>query len=309
MTTEKTNPQAQVAKIPKNIADVVAEQISNLQKVRRINLPADYSVNNALMSAWLKIVQTEDRSHKPALAVCTKDSIAQALLDMVLQGLNPAKLQCYFIVYGDRLTMQRSYFGTVALVMGLTGCNVPRVEVVYQDDEFKYELTATGKKIVKHEQKLENIDLAKIKAAYCEITWPTADNRAPVVEIMTWQQIRNSWKHSKTYEPGKAEDWHNLEAEEAVKRTILARASKLLINSTSDKMLLEAIQRSEDEADEAAAGETIAEGMGAGVSIEASFTEVKDEIKGTTGEAAGMKTEEVKTPEPAKPVKPKAPFA
>lgn len=38
-----------------------------------------------------------DKNRKPALTVCTKDSIANSLLDMVVQALNPVKKQCYFI--------------------------------------------------------------------------------------------------------------------------------------------------------------------------------------------------------------------
>jgi recombination protein RecT len=37
------------------------------------------------------------------LQACTRDSIANALLDMAVQGLNPAKKQGYFIAYGKQL--------------------------------------------------------------------------------------------------------------------------------------------------------------------------------------------------------------
>src|SRR5699024_11332254 len=69
------------------------------------------------------------RNHRPALEVCSHDSIVKSLLDMTLQGLSPAKDQCYFIVYGNELQMQRSYFGTVAAVKRLDGVKKVRAEV------------------------------------------------------------------------------------------------------------------------------------------------------------------------------------
>ncbi|MCG3082651.1 recombinase RecT, partial [Pseudomonas aeruginosa] len=44
---------------------------------------------------------------------CNDTSKPNALLDMVTQGLNPAKNQCYFIPYGNKMQLQRSYHGIV----------------------------------------------------------------------------------------------------------------------------------------------------------------------------------------------------
>lgn len=41
-----------------------------------------------------------------------KASIANSSLDMIQQGLNSGKNQCYFIANGQKLQMSRSYFGT-----------------------------------------------------------------------------------------------------------------------------------------------------------------------------------------------------
>lgn len=54
------------------------------------------------------------------MEVCSRESIANSLLDMVVQGLSPAKTQCYFIVYGNQLQLNRSYFGTQAVLKRLT---------------------------------------------------------------------------------------------------------------------------------------------------------------------------------------------
>ncbi len=74
-----------------------------------------------MKSAWLILQAAVDKDKKPVLEVCSKNSIANALLDMVVQGLNPAKKQCYFIAYGNGLACQRSYFGTMAVTKQVAG--------------------------------------------------------------------------------------------------------------------------------------------------------------------------------------------
>src|SRR5690606_14857095 len=149
--------------------DVVARRINELMRSRELHLPADYSVQNALKSAWLILQEVKDKDGRPALQVCTRDSIANALLDMAVQGLNPAKRQCYFISYGNQLVCQRSYFGDMALVKRV----LPKADiwygVVYEGDVFEYTIERGRRVITKHEQRVENIDPARIRAAYCVI--------------------------------------------------------------------------------------------------------------------------------------------
>ena len=109
-----------------NVADKVLARIKQMESIDALHLPKNYAVENALKAAWLVLQETEDRAHNKALAVCTKESIANALLDMVLQGLSVAKNQGYFIVYGNKLTFSRSYFGTM-----LENVNNDKIKAVY----------------------------------------------------------------------------------------------------------------------------------------------------------------------------------
>ncbi|WP_243124300.1 recombinase RecT [Clostridium sp. AWRP] len=45
----------------------------------------------------------------------------------MMQGLTPAKKQCYFVVYGKQLQLMRSYMGTAAVTKRLNGriSNIP----------------------------------------------------------------------------------------------------------------------------------------------------------------------------------------
>ncbi|MBY6766574.1 recombinase RecT, partial [Clostridium botulinum] len=62
----------------------VAAKISELKKNNEIVFPKNYSVANAVNSAWLMLQDVQDKSKKPALEVCTKNSIIGSLYDMCL---------------------------------------------------------------------------------------------------------------------------------------------------------------------------------------------------------------------------------
>lgn len=217
-----------------NIAESVLVKVSSYQNDGSLTLPSNYSVENHLKSAWLILQSTKDRNNKPALEVCTKDSIANALLDMVLQGLAVSKNQGYFIVYGDKLEFQRSYFGTVALAKRTGGITKdPVANIIYEGDEFVYEINPETAqiKIIKHDQKIDNIDSSKIKAAYALIK--LADGTSQIA-LMSMQQIRAAWNQGATKGQSPA---HKNFPDEMAKKTVIGRACKLIINSSDDAWL------------------------------------------------------------------------
>ena len=128
---------SEITKKPKNIAEVVLGKIMTMQKQSGLELPADYSPGNALNSAWLKLQEVKTKSGQPVLEACTPASISLALLDMVVQGLNPAKNQCYFVSYGSELTLMRSYMGTVTAAKRFSDIADVFGQVVYADDDFE----------------------------------------------------------------------------------------------------------------------------------------------------------------------------
>lgn len=219
-----------------NISDQVLAKIEQFQQDGGLRLPANYSVENHMKSAWLVLQATTDRNGKRALDVCTKGSIANALFDMVLQGLSVSKKQGYFIMYGNKLEFQRSYFGTVALAKRTGGIKTePVANVIYEGDEFIYTIDPKTARIsiVKHEQKIENIDNNKIKGAYALIT--LADGSTQVT-IMSMAQIRAAWGQGATKGNSPA---HKNFAEEMAKKTVIGRACKTIINSSDDAWLYE----------------------------------------------------------------------
>lgn len=235
--TENANAQAGpvnnangVKKFQENTVNDVLAKVNDFANNGNLQLPAKYSAENALRSAWLIIQQTQDMSKRPALEVCTKESIANALFDMVLKGLSPAKKQCYFIVYGNKLQMQQSYFGTIAISKRVAGVKDAVGIPVYEKDIFKYSIDLkTGiKTVTEHQQEFENIDPAKIKGAYAIITY---EDDSVEYEIMTWNQILQSWKMGATKGESPA---HKNFPDQMACRTVINRALKIPVNSSND---------------------------------------------------------------------------
>ena len=126
----------------------------------------DYNYINAIKASMLALQETVDKNKRPALEVCTPVSIQTALFEMVTKSLDVSKKQAYF-VRGDKLCLHVSYFGHILQVKRLFPNWSPVAHVIREGDEFVYTIDPqTAKmKLVKHEQKLENID-NDFKGAY-----------------------------------------------------------------------------------------------------------------------------------------------
>lgn len=231
-----------LALMKRDTVDLVAHKIHEFMEHGDLHLPAHYSAPNALKSAWLIIQQTVDRDKKPALSVCTRESVANALLDMVVQGLDPGKKQCYFIVYGNKLLCQRSYFGTMAVTKRAADVADIYAEVVYKGDTFKFAIERGCKRVVEHVQTLESMAQGDIVAAYCVILFP--DGREHT-DIMTIQEIRQAWKQSRN-NPEDARSPHQKFPAEMCKKTVVNRGCKKILNSSDDhSLLMRTIRRNE----------------------------------------------------------------
>lgn len=225
----------------------VTAKINELKKNNEIVFPKNYSVANAVNSAWLMLQDVQDKNKKPALEVCTKNSIIGSLYDMCLQGLTPAKKQCYFVVYGNQLQLMRSYMGTVAVTKRLKGIKDVKAYCIYEGDEFEqeYDIETATLKITKFNPKFENIDLNKIKGAFAVII---GENGPIHTEVMNIKQIRNSWNQG--YAKGKSGAHTNF-TDEMAKKTVINRACKMFANTSDDSdLLIEAFNNTDKTYDE-----------------------------------------------------------
>lgn len=196
-----------------------------------ITVPPGYKADNQIYLAFLKLSSMETRDHRPLLSAVTPQSVANAMLTMCIQGLSLEKNQVAFIQYGNEVQYQIQYQGRIALAKRY-GAGDPQAQVIYEGDDFEYEINpATGKKrIVKHLQKLENIDKSKIVGAWCLI--PYADGKQdPKVEVMTMAEIKQSWLQGAT--KGESPAHRNFPAE-MCKKTVISKACKLFISGSDD---------------------------------------------------------------------------
>lgn len=223
-------PKQEALAVQKDVVDSVLAKINTFEENGELKLPANYSAPNALKSAWLILQDVVDKNNQPVLQSCTRESIANSLLSMVVQGLSPVKNQCYFIPYGKELQLQRSYLGTLAVAKRVGGVKTAIANCIYEGDNFKYSIDPeTGlKKIIEHTQDLANLDADKVKGAYAILT--TDDGRT-IVEIMNMGQIRKAWMQGSMKGGSPA---HKNFGDEMAKKSVLGRACKMLIGISDD---------------------------------------------------------------------------
>jgi len=231
---QNQNPNAnKLVLMERNISERVANRVQELVKSGRINLPANYSVGNALSSAWLTLQNVKDPQGRQALEVCTKESVANALLDMAIMGLNPAKKQGYFIPYGDQMTWFTSYFGKCAVVKRLKGIETePVATIIYEGDEIELGFNELGEEYVKsHKTSWQNKQKGVRVGAYATVKQGNITRSA----VMTMAEIKEAW--TKNPSPKNKRDHVEFEGE-FMKRTVINRLVKMIIQTSNDDDLL-----------------------------------------------------------------------
>ncbi|MEG1256651.1 RecT family recombinase [Clostridium sp.] len=227
----------------KSIADTVQNRIKELESAGDMTFPKNYNYSNALKSAHLILSETVDKNKVSVLQSCSKASIINTLLDMTIQGLSPAKKQCYFVAFGGKLQLMKSYLGNIAATKRLKGVKDVFANVIYEKDEFAYELDLeTGlKKITKHNQGFENIDITKIKGAYAVVT---REDGPSYVEVMNINQIKKAWQQGAAKGTSGA---HTNFTDEMAKKTVINRACKNFVCTSDDSdLLIDSINRSNE---------------------------------------------------------------
>ena len=214
---------ANEVQVKKNVGDAVIARVNSLCEAG-FNMPSDYSYVNAIKMSMLKLQELKDKNGNSALDVCTPTSIQTALFQMCCKGLNAGLNQCYLLVRGNQLCLQESYYGKVLMVKRIYPNWNPVPVVIREDDVFEYTIDpATGKRhIVKHEQKLENIDKGFI-GGYMYL--PTGD-----LFMLTKKQILTNWSKSSSRE----QSVHKTFDEKMVQKTLVHSGCNMIINSTPE---------------------------------------------------------------------------
>lgn len=221
--------------LQKDITDNIARKLDELKKDGGLAIPANYNPANALKSAFFEMTNSASGN---LLEKCSRESIANSLLNMAIQGLSPAKKQCYFVPYGQNLSMQRSYFGTQKVVKSLTNVDDIWATIIYEGDEFEIEIEGGRERIAKHTTSFLNRD-NDIIGAYCIIKKTDGEE---VLTVMTRKEIEASWSQSKN------KSVQNKFPQEMAKRTVINRAAKAFINTSDDSdALIQAVNDTTEE--------------------------------------------------------------
>lgn len=228
-----SNKNTQVAEIKKDISAQVLSRIEGFQQTGELVLPKDYSPSNALKSAYLILSETENKQKQKALDHCTKESIANALLKMVVWGLSPLKKQCDFIMYGNKLDCTIEYTGNIALAKRYGGLKDIKAHAIFEGDQFEFENDVeTGRKrVTLHKQTLDSLGSNKVKGAYAIMHMEDGSVDA---EIMNIKQIEAAWNQGSMNGNSPA---HKNFPDQMAKKTVINRACKLLIRGSNDSVL------------------------------------------------------------------------
>lgn len=242
----------------------IMDRVTGWQETGEVVLPKGYHVGNAIKLAWLYLQTVENLQHQKAIDYCTKDSICNALLNMVINGEYPQK-HCYFIMYGNRLEWQERYLGKLMRAKRDTEIEKVNAQVIYEGDEFVYTIDENGEKqLVKHVPNLANIDNTKILAAYAVVINKDGTRH---IEVMTRTQIQKAWEQGAM--KGKSGAHTNF-TDQMCMKTVIQRACKIALDSTADP----GDDDDPNHYDEATAEREAAQGRQA---IDAEAVEVKDE--------------------------------
>ena len=282
-------------------ADMVLTRVEAMTEAGELVLPANYHAGNAVKLAWLYLQTVTDKNGKPAVDVCTRESICNCFLEMVIKGLSVGKKQCYFIVTGNQLSFWEDYRGKLMRTKRDTEIADVNPQVIYEGDKFAYSVDENGHyQLVSHETGLSNININKIVGAYAVVI---KKDGSRYIEVMTMEQIRNSWMQGAAKGNSGA---HTKFTDQMAKKTVLSRACKIALGSSEDE--------EEERPDEATAMRDAAQLNAGGqphvlpttpyVDVTSQATEVVDT---TTGEVVTQKAIDVEA-KPAKASSKKCPL-
>lgn len=217
-----------IARMQEETVNRVLDRVSAMQEAGELVLPNQYHAGNALKSAWLYLQTIETRTKQKAIDVCTKDSICNCLLEMVIKGEHP-KQHCYFIPCADKLEFWERYTGKLMRAKRDTCIEKVNPQVIYEGDNFTYTVDEDGLyQLVKHETSMSNIDLTKITGAYAVVINKDGSRH---IEVMNIDQIRKAWQQGAAKGTSGA---HTNFTDQMCKKTIIARACKVELDTTSD---------------------------------------------------------------------------
>lgn len=234
-TTPAVQPASQnataIKKKQEDISTQVLDRVGEMEQAGALVLPKGYHAGNALKSAWLYLQNIEDRNHNKAIDTCTKASIANVLLEMVIRGEHPMK-HCYFIPYGNQLTFMEKYTGKLMRSKRDTEIAEVNANVVREGEEFVYTVDKKGLlQLVSHKPTFQTMG-KPIVGAYAVVVNKDGSTH---LEVMTMDMIQKAWNQGGFGDKDRQTGAHKNFTDQMCKKTVIARACKVALESSSDR--------------------------------------------------------------------------
>jgi recombinational DNA repair protein RecT len=208
------------------------------------NTPESFKKKQEVAKFVSQLVNTKDKTGRPAIMSCTQDSIIDCCITYCNNELNFFRNQAYLFPFGNKLSFMIGKDGYVAMAKQLN----PDIEdfyyeVVYKKDEFEYSKIAGKTQITKHIQKLENVTckIEDIVCAYATCVYKNGNHEA---DIMTIQEIINALK---TAQKGGFSDTHKLNPRIMLSKFPLRRLAKRKINQSANEEVRRSFVYEDDE--------------------------------------------------------------
>lgn len=281
--------------------NVETKALAQIQEYEKLGLviPEGFNPTNSLKKARIMLNTMTAKNGQPVLAVCTQESIIDCLVDSLMKGLDYSEKQVYFIPRGNEMTNLESIYGRIVRCKRASDKYEPLVNFVHTDDKFKfhYDLANGGRIVIdEHETELANLD-KPIIAAY---TYVTDGDGNTQVFIMTQKEWLTSWKKSANGASVAKEFERDM-----IYRTIIKKATKSLVNSSTKPFVLDASKAMDDDDDRMLGGERIPEPTDKDQQF-ADYEEVNDEHPAGEAKAPAPAPQHYATEgqQPAAPQKP-----
>ena len=189
-----------------------------------------FNAKQSLISMALKMQEVKDKAGRPAIDICTKESIMQVAQEVLVKKLDIMKNQAALIVRGDKLMLQPQYQGNVRRALELNPfLSHFNFVPIYKNDQIEMEILPDGRDGVKtHKTSFNNISNSNLVGGYVRAI--KKDGSVYMTEVMTMEQIKMAWSKSSNT----SLSVHKAFPLRMIRKTILNALCSWLINTTGE---------------------------------------------------------------------------
>ena len=157
---------------------------------------------------------------------------------MIVQGLDPGRDQCHFIVHGNQLVCRRSSMGALSVARRAEPALEVSTVAVFEGETITFRMERGVRFVATHESNPEAVAHGKVIGAYAWASY-TDSSRPDRCEYMDISQIRSAWKQGQGYrgESTNKPGVHQKFSDEMARKTVRSRICKQIIGESTDRHL------------------------------------------------------------------------